>query len=186
MTPVSCSPSSHHHTLESSSKEHELPHEAAPTTFSAPTLKLGSGVSAFKPIMALQGKPLSNEAICESKISIHELETGTPLKHGVGLISIKAALLSNFEHLKQSYKASSIELKAADELFHHSPTHKNLHKFHVCTQAHNELYERLYECFSRAYDHGCFPEFYDPENEDELALAMPEAASKSYNLDDVD
>lgn len=186
MTPVSCSPSNHHHLLGSSSKEQELSQEAALTTVLLPVLKLGSTLSAFKPIVPPKGEPAPVEGVFESKFFIHELEAEKPLKHVVSLMSVKADLLANFQLLRQCYMDSSIELKAVDELFHQSPTHKNLHKYHVCTQAHTELYERLYECFSRAYDHGCFPEFYDPENEEELALAMPAAASKSYNLDDVD
>lgn len=186
MTPLSSSTSNNHQLLESMSKEQELLHEAGLSAFSHPTLKLGSGTSAFKAIVPLKERPAAAAGICESKISLHELETLKPPLLKVSLMSVKEALLANFQRLKQNYIDLSIELKAIDQLFHESPTHKNLHKFHVCTQAHNELYERLYDCFSRAYDHGCFPEYYDPENEEELTVAMPAAAAKSYNLDDLD
>jgi hypothetical protein len=138
------------------------------------TLKLGSAFSAFHRPALNSGKKLLLDSIHESKTAEAPVIDAIVLKHFSTKSGIKAHLVSEFAKQKLAYFSSVEELKAAQDLFYSNPTHKNLHRFHTSQKTHDAIYESLYESFSRAYDYGCFPDLYDP---DDVDLKMEESAS---------
>lgn len=99
----------------------------------------------------------------------------------------KTAAMAQFLSLKTTLLEAISDLKLKEEQYDKEPDELNLHKLYVATELHNSFYEKTFNCFSNAYDLGCFPDWHDPSSEEPIALLPADSpALVSYNLNDVD